>query len=60
MRPTIVELEGKQYELTGTASEQFAEWRSLLKDIYREETGFERDVNEFGSLVAPGAAPVAP
>ena len=40
MRPTVVELEGKQYELTGTASEQFERFRELLRQIYLEETGF--------------------
>lgn len=40
MRPTVVELEGKQYELTGTAGEQYERWRMLLRQIYYEETGF--------------------
>jgi len=41
MRPTVIELEGKRYELTGTAEEQYAKWRELLKQIYFEETGFD-------------------
>jgi hypothetical protein len=40
MQPTVVELEGKQYELTGTAQEQYARWRDLLRRIYYEESGF--------------------
>jgi hypothetical protein len=40
MRPTVLELEGKQYQLTGTAAEQYEKWRDLLRRIYFEETGF--------------------
>jgi hypothetical protein len=36
-----MEFEGKQYELTGSAEEQFKRWRELLRQIYFEETGFE-------------------
>ncbi|NNF42485.1 MAG: hypothetical protein HKN62_05465 [Phycisphaerales bacterium] len=43
MRPTIVELEGKQYELTGTAQEQYDRWRALLQRVYAAETGFDVD-----------------
>ncbi len=49
MRPTVLELEGKQYELTGTAAEQYREWKSLMRRIYYEETGFDPDVTRFGS-----------
>ena len=41
MKPITMEFEGKQIELTGTAEEQFNKWRSLLKQIYYSETGFE-------------------
>lgn len=41
MEPIVVELEGKQVELTGTAQEQFQQWRGILRDRYRAETGFE-------------------
>ncbi|MHC4947686.1 MAG: hypothetical protein ACYTG1_05430 [Planctomycetota bacterium] len=44
MRPTVVELEGKQYELTGTAEEQYRHWKDLVRRIYFEETGFDADV----------------
>ena len=40
MRPTVIELEGKRYELVGTAGEQYLEWKDLLREIYFEETGF--------------------
>jgi len=41
MKPVVMEFEGKQYELTGSAEEQFKQWRELLRKIYFAETGFE-------------------
>ena len=41
MKPIVMEFEGKQYELTGSAQEQFKQWRELLRKIYYAETGFE-------------------
>jgi hypothetical protein len=41
MKPVVMEFEGKQYELTGTAEEQYKQWRELLRKIYFAETGFE-------------------
>ena len=41
MQPVTMEFEGQQYELTGTAEEQFKRWRELLRQIYFTETGFE-------------------
>jgi hypothetical protein len=41
MKPVVMEFEGKQYELTGTAEEQYRQWRELLRQIYFAETGFE-------------------
>lgn len=41
MKPVVMEFEGKQYELTGSAEEQFKKWRELLRKIYYAETGFE-------------------
>jgi hypothetical protein len=35
-----MEFEGQQYELTGTAAEQFKRWKELLRQIYFAETGF--------------------
>ncbi|UCD78523.1 MAG: hypothetical protein JSW26_24440 [Desulfobacterales bacterium] len=43
MKPVVMEFEGKQYELTGSAEEQFKKWRELLRKIYFAETGFEPD-----------------
>lgn len=44
MQPVVMEFEGKQYELTGSAEEQFKRWRELLKQIYIAETGFDPDI----------------
>ncbi len=41
MQPVTMEFEGKQYELTGSAEEQFKRWKLLLRQIYFAETGFE-------------------
>jgi hypothetical protein len=37
--PQVVDIEGRTLRLTGTAEEQYREWRELLKQLYREETG---------------------
>jgi hypothetical protein len=41
MQPVTMEFEGQQYELTGSAEEQFKRWKALLRQIYFAETGFE-------------------
>ncbi len=41
MKPVVIDFQGKQYELTGSAEEQFKKWRELLRKIYRAETGFD-------------------
>jgi len=37
--PQVVDVEGRTLKLTGTAEEQYREWRKLLKDLYLEENG---------------------
>lgn len=49
--PQVVEVEGHTLRLTGTAEDQYREWRKLLKQLYLEETG---------SAAAPPPAPPAP
>jgi hypothetical protein len=41
MQPIVMEYEDKQYELSGSAEEQYERWRELLRKIYYAETGFE-------------------
>ena len=35
----VIEVEGRSLKLTGTAEEQYREWRRMLAAIYAEETG---------------------
>lgn len=39
VQPRVVELEGKTVTLTGSAKEQYDQWRKLLHDRYAAETG---------------------
>src|SRR5690242_11131631 len=49
--PQVVDVEGHTLRLTGTAEDQYREWRKLLKQLYLEETG---------TAAAPPPAPPAP
>jgi hypothetical protein len=40
IKPMIVEIEGIQHRLTGTADAQYQEWRDLLQQIFVAESGF--------------------
>ncbi|MBM4054135.1 MAG: hypothetical protein FJ264_05575 [Planctomycetes bacterium] len=40
MKPVVLEFEGKKYELTGTAEEQYKRWKEILHQMYYVETGF--------------------
>jgi hypothetical protein len=37
--PLVIEVEGETFRLTGSAKEQYAKWREILKEIYARETG---------------------
>ena len=37
--PLVLEVEGETVRLTGSAEQQYARWRNLLKEIYARETG---------------------
>jgi hypothetical protein len=50
--PQVVEVEGHTLRLTGTAEDQYREWRKLLKQLYLEETGAAA-----ASTPAPAPAP---
>jgi len=39
IEPTILEVEGKTIELTGTAEEKYRQWQTVLAKLYRVETG---------------------
>ncbi len=51
--PMVVNVEGQERRLTGTAEAQFESWRQLLREIYEADTGFSQAV-EVG---APARAP---
>lgn len=38
--PTVTELAGSVIRLTGTLDRQYEEWRRLLRELYRSETGY--------------------
>jgi hypothetical protein len=40
IKPMVVEIQGTQHRLTGTAKAQYDEWRSLLRQIFISESGF--------------------
>ncbi len=46
MEPVNLELKGQTYKLTGSAQEQYRQWRELLRQIYLHETGFEDPVED--------------
>jgi hypothetical protein len=43
-RPLVVEVHGQTMRLTGSARQQYEQWRQLLKRIYLEETGIGEDL----------------
>ena len=57
--PLLVEVEGQTRRLTGSAEEQYKEWRRLLREIYTRETGLSYELAA-GSAGAAGPEPVSP
>jgi len=39
VQPMVVDVEGRTLELRGSAEQQYAEWRQLLRELYETETG---------------------
>ena len=56
VQPMVVDVEGKTLQLTGTAEEQFQEWRRLLKELYENETGLPVQAPAASAKPAPAAA----
>ena len=44
VKPMVVDIQGTQYRLTGTADAQYAEWRDLLLELYSAETGLVPEI----------------
>lgn len=63
--PQVVEVEGRTLKLTGTAEEQYRQWRELLRAQYLQETGGvsagQSAATDPAATAAPGATlePVA-
>jgi hypothetical protein len=58
--PQVVDVEGRTLRLTGTAEEQYREWRELLKQLYNEEAGAPATVKQPEAAPAPEAASQTP
>jgi len=43
IKPVVVEIQGTEHRLTGTAEVQYQEWRELLRRIYADEGGLVLD-----------------
>lgn len=58
VEPLVVEIQGVEHRLTGTAEMQYREWRDLLQQLFVSETGFvPEDLNvyvEEPELLEPG------
>lgn len=54
--PMVVNVEGQERRLTGTAQAQYESWRKLLREIYEAETGF----SAASDSVAPARAAEVP
>jgi hypothetical protein len=62
VQPQVVDVEGRTLRLTGTADEQYKEWRELLHQLYLEETGGSAapPVTSSGTTPATTATPASP
>lgn len=40
VEPLVVEIQGTQHRLTGSANAQYDEWQGLIRDLFISETGF--------------------
>jgi hypothetical protein len=49
VQPMVVDVEGRTLQLKGSAEEQYAEWRALLKQLYENETGLPASVEPVGA-----------
>ena len=41
VEPMVIDIEGKTTRLNGSAEQQYAQWKQLLRKIYQQETGFD-------------------
>jgi hypothetical protein len=57
--PQVVDVEGRTLKLTGTAEEQYREWRKLLHQLYLEESGAAVEADASPAPPPQHAEPVA-
>jgi len=55
--PLVIEVEGETVRLTGSAEEQYARWRKLLKELYAKETGLINSSPQLREQAPPSANP---
>jgi hypothetical protein len=53
VQPIVVDIEGRTLELKGSAEQQYAEWRRLLRELYENETGLPATTAKAGAASAP-------
>jgi len=51
--PLVIQVEGQTVRLTGSAEQQYTKWRSMLKQIYAQETGFTPDLPQQAIVPSP-------
>jgi hypothetical protein len=56
VQPMVVDVEGRTLQLKGSAEEQYAEWRMLLKQLYENETGLPAAGGPAPAASAPAAS----
>lgn len=48
VKPLVVDIQGTQHRLTGTADAQYEEWQNLIRELFISETGFApEDIDVF-------------
>jgi hypothetical protein len=56
IKPVVVQIQGTEHRLTGTADAQYQEWRDLLRRIFVDESGFvPEDVAVYAGEPEPSA-----
>ncbi len=58
VKPQVVDVEGRSLKLTGSAEQQYVEWRRTLHDIYRGESEGAADLDAAASSHSVTPAPV--
>jgi hypothetical protein len=57
VQPQVVDVEGRTLRLSGSADEQYKEWRELLQQLYLEETGGVPATTSAAAPVDSGTTP---